>query len=693
MNEHLPIYNSRVIKNYVEYLRAYYPHVNPERLLRSAGMSRQEVEDPAHWFSQNQIDRFHSVLSEETHNPGVSREAGRFAAFSKASGPLKRYAMGFMSPLSAYRLLEKITPHLTRGGTFKTVKLGSNKIEVYHIPKPGVVENPNQCENRMGQLEAISKIFTDKFAKIAHPACVHHGDELCRYIITWHETPAHRWKTFRNLALLGGAAASLSLWWILPLWPWLTATSAFTGICLFAAYRSEREEKKQMAKSIAFQGDTTGVYLEEMQSRYNRALLMQELGQASSSASDARRFVEDIIPVLERGLDFERGMILLADQGKGRLLYAAGFGLTEGQENRLRESGLSLDEPGHAFVRAFKQREPVLEQGPEEELKANGVNDGSDIVWHALLCVPLFRDGECVGVFAAGNRSAVRTIAQSDVNFLVGIASEIGLSLSKVSAFQKLQESEAKLKRAQKMEALGTLAGGVAHDLNNILPSLISYPDLILMELPADSPLRKPILGIKQSGEKASALAQDLLTLARRGVSTAVSVDINRTISEYLDSPEFERIKAERPRLRVTTTLAESPPKVLGSPIQLYKIVMNIVLNAAEAVPEDGRVLISTQERLLEKSLRGFEDVPAGRYAVIRVADSGIGIAPEDLEKIFEPFFTKKKMGRSGSGLGMAVVWGAVKDHNGYIDVRSTVGKGTTFTIFLPATEEEKPGS
>ena len=275
----------------------------------------------------------------------------------------------------------------------------------------------------------------------------------------------------------------------------------------------------------------------------------------------------------------------------------------------------------------------------------------------------------------------------------MGIASEISLSLSKASAFQKLQESEAKLKRAQKMEALGTLAGGVAHDLNNILPSLISYPDLILMELAPDSPLRKPILGIKQSGEKASALAQDLLTLARRGIPTAMPVDVNRVISEYLDSPEFERIKAERPRLRVRTTLAESLPRVLGSPIQLYKVIMNIVLNAAEAVPEDGRVLISTEDRRLETSLRGFEDVQAGHYAVVGVADNGIGIAPEDLEKIFEPFFTKKKMGRSGSGLGMAVVWGAVKDHNGYIDVRSTVGKGTTFTIFLPALEEVKPGS
>jgi PAS domain S-box-containing protein len=815
MNEHLPIYNSRVIKNYVEYLHAFYPRIDADHLLHFAGMSRQEVEDPAHWFSQHQIDRFHEALTAETGNPNISREAGRFAAFSKASGPLKRYAMGFVSPLAAYRLLEKITPHITRGGTFKTAKVGSNKMEVYHIPKPGVVENRNQCDNRMGQLEAISKIFTDKFAHISHPTCVHQGDAFCRYIITWHETPAHRWKKMRNVCLLGGGAISLALWFALPWWPWFTATLALAGVSLLCAYRSEGEEKRQLAKSIAFQGDTAGVYLEEMQARYNRALLIQELGQISATTSDARALVEGIVQALERGLDFETGMIMLPDKEKSRLLCVAGYGMTETQENRLRESGLSVHETGHPLVKSFNQREPVLEQHQEKERGSNSETDTSGTGLGSLICVPLVLNGEAAGILVVGNRSPLRTLTQSDVNFLKGIASEIGLSMSKALAFRKLQESEqkyrelvehaasiilrrdpsgritffnefaerffgysqdeilgkdmlgsivpeedrkgegqalivkeigtapekypslelevvrrngararvawthralrdeageikeilcvgndvtalrraeeeknileAKLKRAQKMEALGTLAGGVAHDLNNILPSLISYPELILMDLPQDSSLRKPILGIKKSGEKAAALAQDLLTLARRGIPTAIPVDVNRVITEYLDSSEFERIKAERLQLQVESILEKDLAKVVGSPIQLYKVVMNLVLNAVEALPEEGRVLIATENRRLTKDLKGFEDVSAGNYAVITVADNGIGIAPEDLEKIFEPFFTKKKMGRSGSGLGMAVVWGAVKDHKGYIDVRSAVGKGTTFTIFLPA--------
>ncbi len=126
----LPIYNSRIIKTYLEYLALLYPHVAPDALLDFAGMSREEVEDPAHWFTQNQVDRFHEVLAEKTGNPNVSREAGRYAASSKASGVLKQYALSFISPLSAYRLLEKITPYLTKGGVFRTTKLGSKKVEI-----------------------------------------------------------------------------------------------------------------------------------------------------------------------------------------------------------------------------------------------------------------------------------------------------------------------------------------------------------------------------------------------------------------------------------------------------------------------------------------------------------------------------------------------------------------------------------
>ena len=250
---------------------------------------------------------------------------------------------------------------------------------------------------------------------------------------------------------------------------------------------------------------------------------------------------------------------------------------------------------------------------------------------------------------------------------------------------------EVQLQQAQKMEAIGTLAGGVAHDLNNILGGLVSYPELLLVQIPEDSPLRKSILTIQKSGEKAAAVVQDLLTLARRGVVVTEVVNPNEVISEYLKSPEHKKLQSYHPGVQIKTHLATETLNILGSSTHLSKTVMNLVSNAAEAMPEGGTLSISTENRYIDRPIGGYDNVKEGDYVVFTVSDSGTGIAPDDMEKIFEPFYTKKKMGRSGTGLGMAVVWGTVKDHNGYIDVQSTEGKGTTFTLYFPVTRKELP--
>jgi len=256
-------------------------------------------------------------------------------------------------------------------------------------------------------------------------------------------------------------------------------------------------------------------------------------------------------------------------------------------------------------------------------------------------------------------------------------------------AEETLLESEAKLQRAQKMEAIGMLAGGVAHDLNNVLSGIVSYPDLLLMDLPEDSPLRKPILTIRESGQKAASIVQDLLTLARRGIVVTDVINLNQVIDSYLKSLEYEKLKEFNPDAKIESDLEMNLLNIMGSPVHLSKTVMNLVNNAAEAMPGGGNILISTQSKYIDKPIRGYDDVKEGDYVILSVSDTGTGILSEDMERIFEPFYTKKVMGRSGTGLGMAVVWGTVKDHKGYINVQSSKGKGTIFTLYFPVTRRE----
>ncbi len=251
------------------------------------------------------------------------------------------------------------------------------------------------------------------------------------------------------------------------------------------------------------------------------------------------------------------------------------------------------------------------------------------------------------------------------------------------------KQMEMQIQQSQKMRAIGLLAGGVAHDLNNILSGIVSYPELILLDLPEDSPLKEPIRTIQESGKKAAAIVQDLLTLARRGVSNFEVINLNDVIFEYLKSPEFEKLKSFHPLMDIKTDLKSDLLNIMGSAVHLSKTVMNLFSNAAEAMSKGGEILIKTENKYIERSETACDDIEEGDYVVMTISDTGIGIAPEELDRIFEPFYTKKVMGRSGTGLGMAVVWGTVKDHNGYIKVDSKLDHGTTFQIYFPITRAE----
>ena len=270
---------------------------------------------------------------------------------------------------------------------------------------------------------------------------------------------------------------------------------------------------------------------------------------------------------------------------------------------------------------------------------------------------------------------------------------EINRNLEQEIADRKKAEQERsklqqQLRQAERMETIGRLASGVAHDLNNILSGLVGYPELLLLDTPEDSPQRESLLAIQNSGQKAAAVVQDLLSLARQAVTEKEVLNVNELVQEFLQSPECQNLRQNHPHVQVEAAVQNDLLNVRGSQVHLMKVLMNLANNAAEANLVKGRILIRTQSCYLDRPLEAYEKIQEGEYTLLSVSDTGTGIASDDLNRIFEPFYTKKRLGRSGTGLGMTLVWATVKEHGGYIDIQTEEGKGSTFDLYLPATRE-----
>ncbi len=257
------------------------------------------------------------------------------------------------------------------------------------------------------------------------------------------------------------------------------------------------------------------------------------------------------------------------------------------------------------------------------------------------------------------------------------------------NAEQDKEKLTEQLHQAKKMESIGLMAGGVAHDLNNILSGIIGYPELLLQALPAGSKLRKPLEAIRESGQRAATVVADLLTVARGAATSKAIHNLNELVREYFESPECAQLNSLYPEVTCRRQCTAKQPALCCSAVHIKKCLMNLVLNGVEAIPEHGTVVVSTSNTHIDETDAGEHDMEPGEYVVLRVQDTGPGIADSDLQHIFEPFYTRKEMGRSGTGLGLTVVWNTMEDHGGKVSVQSSP-QGTCFTLYFPLSTEQK---
>ncbi len=296
---------------------------------------------------------------------------------------------------------------------------------------------------------------------------------------------------------------------------------------------------------------------------------------------------------------------------------------------------------------------------------------------------------ECTGLRKSGSRFPLE-VRHRSMDYLgrparIWVLRDIS---ERVRAEQDKLALQDKLARANRLEALGLMAGSVAHDLNNILTAVVSYPEILLKKMQEQDPYFAEIKKIQEAGRRAAAVVADLVSVARGKKTKPPPLDLNEQILSHLESIEHNERLAEYPGVAIDTRLQTDLQSCFCSPQRVHKILLNLIGNGLEAVGHDGIINISTENTRFANPVMRDQSMRVGNYVKMSIADNGEGIAPEDLEHIFDPFYSTKQSGRSGTGLGLAIVWNSVMESDGWVEPVSDKS-GTRFDVYLPASGKE----
>ena len=302
--------------------------------------------------------------------------------------------------------------------------------------------------------------------------------------------------------------------------------------------------------------------------------------------------------------------------------------------------------------------------------------DGTASLFTALLATPILIENECYGTLNVLASGPSGKFVNSDIALLEAVGKQVGVCLEHQKLFEKLNAFH----HSHKMEALGRLAGGIAHDFNNILSAILGYGELTQEDLPEDSLPHQNLERMMKAGHRARGLIQRILAFSRQREQRYAPIEIPSIIQEVL-----ELLRVSLPAsITIQQEIDPTCGTVWADSTQLHQVIMNLCTNAMHAMAEDGGTLaLGLSEVEIEAELAAAKDVPEGKYARITVSDTGCGMSSETMERVFDLFFTTKAVGK-GTGMGLAMVHGIVQSHGGMTTVSSALGKGTTFSIFLP---------
>lgn len=375
-------------------------------------------------------------------------------------------------------------------------------------------------------------------------------------------------------------------------------------------------------------------------------------------------------------------ILLVSDDGK-RLLNGAAPSLPDFYNIATHRTKIG-EGIGSCGTAAFR-RERVVVEDIETHPFWKGFQAARDAGLRSCWSEPIISStGELLGTFAIYHRTSVSP-AEDEISLIQQASAFAGIAIERSKSEDERSELEQLLSQSQKMEAIGHLSGGIAHDFNNLLTPILIYTDMLKRSLPDNDKVRSQLDGIVKAAGKARDLTQQLLSFGRKQVMQMRVVDLNDIVMSFHSMVR----RTLRENISISLQLANQPMVLRADSSKLEQVILNLALNAQDAIAANGSISFETGLVLVDDEFANrHPGMSAGRFVLLSCSDTGCGMTGETLSRIFEPFFSTKEVGH-GTGLGLANVYGIVKQHGGYIMAVSTVGVGTTFKIYLPACDEQ----
>jgi len=736
----MPLYNSRIINSFILLIKHKYSYVDISELLDYAGMKEYEVADQAHWFKQEQVDRFYERLLQVTGNPDIAREAGRYAASPDVLGAMRQYILGLVDAAGTFEIISKTTANFTRSSSYQSRALSSNMVEITVTPFEEGLEKQYQCDNRIGFFEAIILVFNHKMTDlqyfpeirrlptIQHPECMFKGGKVCRYIVTWEKTLFIFLKKLRyilalvlivlNLTLLATAEMRV-LAWVFPV-----SLCAFLLVALCA----DRSENHALKTSLNSTKDSIDNLLDQINLNYNNAMLTHEIGQRLGNYARIEEMLPDVAEIMQRRLDYDRGIILLADRDKSRLELRTGYGYDEQELLCLNSLPFQLDPVDlekDLYVDCFREKRPFLINDLERDrdiLGARTLACAKLTGTRSFICCPIVCEGASIGVLAVENVKARRPLVERDISMIMGTASVIGISIrnceligalekaneelelrvakrtedleksrhelrskheelvgayleleektaQRLSALEELSQKERMLLQQNRLAALGELISNIAHQWRQPLNEM----GLIVQELPLMYDLgnfSREYLGASVA-KFMNVLSRTSKTIEEfrdffRAEKEMVPFHLNEAVDKTL-SLIGESFKHLQIRVTVDTS---GDPVITGHPQEFSQAVLNILFNARDAF----------LDRKIEQREVVIEVLKEKEAAVVTISDNAGGVDESIMDKIFDPYFTTRGP-EQGTGIGLYMAKMIIeKNIPGRLSVRNK-DKGAQFRI------------